>query len=272
MKKLTYLLACALLLMTYSAQAQYKTEKNLDAFTKIAFRTAGKLYLKQGATQRFEIEGDRDFIEDLEIRVEGGKLTIGRDDWGRMRTDRDNEKVTVYITVPKVEQLGVGGAGDIIVQGKLTATDIDLNVSGSGTMLVESDASGTINAQVSGSGSIELTGRCRDFESHVSGSGRVKLNVSATERAAFAISGSGRINATGSAREVKASVSGSGEVLAADLVTDVCDIRISGSGGVEINVNKSLDATISGSGSVHYKGNPSHVNSHSSGSGKVRKF
>jgi hypothetical protein len=51
-----------------------------------------------------------------------------------------------------------------------------------------------------------------------------------------------------------------------------CDIRISGSGDVEVNVKESLEANISGSGSVTYRGNPAHVNSHSSGSGKVRKM
>ena len=41
---------------------------------------------------------------------------------------------------------------------------------------------------------------------------------------------------------------------------------------VEINVKDALDANISGSGSVSYKGNPSQLNSHASGSGHVRKM
>jgi hypothetical protein len=61
-------------------------------------------------------------------------------------------------------------------------------------------------------------------------------------------------------------------VLAADLVTNKCDVRISGSGDVEINVTDELDASISGSGSVLYKGDPKKLNSHSAGSGKVRKM
>jgi hypothetical protein len=98
------------------------------------------------------------------------------------------------------------------------------------------------------------------------------LEIAAAERASFGLSGSGKVQASGSAKEVKATISGSGEVLAANLVTDKCDVRISGSGDVEINVNKELDAHISGSGSVSYRGNPAHVNSHSSGSGSVRKL
>ncbi|GAJ00009.1 unnamed protein product, partial [marine sediment metagenome] len=78
--------------------------------------------------------------------------------------------------------------------------------------------------------------------------------------------------ASGSAKEMKASITGSGKVYASNFVVDKCEVRISGSGDVEINVKSDLDANITGSGSVSYKGNPSHINSHSSGSGHVRKM
>ena len=71
---------------------------------------------------------------------------------------------------------------------------------------------------------------------------------------------------------VDASISGSGKVLAAELETNRCDVRITGSGDVEINVKDELDANITGSGSVSYRGNPKKVNTHSAGSGKVRKI
>ncbi len=264
--------ALLVLMVTAFASAQSKEVMKVESFTRIAFRTAGKLYLRQGSPQKVEVEGDRDYIKELDVRVEGGKLIIGREGWSSWSWGRDDDRVTVYVTVPDVEGLSVAGSGDMIVESKITAKDLSLNVSGSGSLIIDADASGDMGADVSGSGKIELKGKCRDFDSHVSGSGRVKMDVRIAERAAFGISGSGKILATGSAQEVKATISGSGEVLAADLVTDRCDVRISGSGDVEINVNKELDATISGSGSVTYKGNPAHVNSHASGSGHVRKF
>jgi len=100
----------------------------------------------------------------------------------------------------------------------------------------------------------------------------VALSAAVTERADFGVSGSGKVKASGTAQKVKASLSGSGKVLASNLDTDSCDIHISGSGDVEISVKTTLDANISGSGSVSYKGNPSHVNSHSSGSGSLHKM
>jgi hypothetical protein len=98
----------------------------------------------------------------------------------------------------------------------------------------------------------------------------VSSNIAGT--ADVSVSGSGKVEASGTANEIKATISGSGKILAADLEVDKCEVRISGSGDVEINVKNDLDAQISGSGSVTYKGNPSRVNSHASGSGHVRKM
>ncbi|HWA34862.1 MAG TPA: DUF2807 domain-containing protein, partial [Cyclobacteriaceae bacterium] len=133
-------------------------------------------------------------------------------------------------------------------------------------------ASGNMEADVSGSGDINLKGSCNNYDSDVSGSGKIVINVAVRDQADFGVSGSGEIRAEGTAHEVKTSISGSGKVLAGNLVTDKCEIRISGSGDCEINVKSDLDAQISGSGSVTYRGDPQHVNSHSSGSGKVRKM
>jgi hypothetical protein len=270
MKKIAAYLFVFLLTVTF-ANAQNKKELKLDSFDKISFKAPGKFYLRQGSTQKVEVEGDQDFIKELDIRVEGGKLTMGRDNWKGWNWD-NNDKITLYVTVVSVKEIGVSGSGDLIGETKITGKDLELNVSGSGSMIIEAEASGVMSADVSGSGNIELKGKGQDFESRVSGSGKVKLDIDIADRSTFALSGSGKVYASGKAQEVKATISGSGEVLAADFVVDKCDVRISGSGDVEINVNKSLDANISGSGSVTYKGNPSQVNSHSSGSGKVRKW
>lgn len=273
MKKIATSLLVLLITVAF-ASAQNREEKKFPSFTRIAFRTSGKLYLRQGSPQKVEFVGDREDIEELDPRVESDRLIIGKDGWNNWSWGLSNNdrRVDVYVTVPDIEGISVSGSGDLVGENKITSRSLDLNVSGSGTMMIEADASGGIDADVSGSGRIELKGKCRDVQSKVSGSGRVKLDLAIVERADFGVSGSGKIQASGSAREVKVGVSGSGEILAANLVTDTCDIRISGSGGVEINVNKELDANISGSGTVSYKGNPAHVNSHSSGSGKVRKM
>jgi hypothetical protein len=253
--------------------AQTRQTRNVGTFTKISFRVPGKLYLRQGTPQKVEIEGKADVLKEIETEVEGSKLVIGKEgndwfNWG----DGDNDQVKVYITVKDIEGLSVSGSGDLIGETKIVAGDLDLNVSGSGSLKIEIEASGDVEGNVSGSGDLMLKGKCKSFESNVSGSGKVVLATAITETADFGVSGSGKIEASGSASNVKATISGSGKVLAANLETNKCEVRISGSGDVEINVKNELDANISGSGSVSYKGNPNKVNSHASGSGKVSKM
>jgi hypothetical protein len=252
--------------------AQNKETRNVDTFTKISFRVPGKLYLKQGSVQKVELQGDSDVLSEIETEVSGSHLSIGREDGWRIWRDWDNKKITVYITVKDIEAISVSGSGDLVSDGLLKTGDLDLNVSGSGTLRIEVNASGMMEADVSGSGDIDVQGNCRSLESKVSGSGRVNYAGNIADRADVNISGSGKIVASGTARMIKTTISGSGEVRAANLEVEKCEVRISGSGDVQINVKNELEANISGSGSVSYKGSPSQVNSHSSGSGKVRKI
>ncbi|HRG09588.1 MAG TPA: head GIN domain-containing protein [Cyclobacteriaceae bacterium] len=252
--------------------AQTKETRNVDTFTKLNFRVPGKLYLRQGNEQKVVLEGPKEVLEKIETEVSGSRLSIGRESEWRSWNWDSNDRIIVYVTVKNIEGISVSGSGNLIGEGVIKAGDLALAVSGSGSMEIEVNASGYMEANVSGSGNIRVKGNCRAVESKVSGSGKVMLASTITERAEMNVSGSGRIIASGTAKEIRATISGSGEVQAADLEVEKCEVRISGSGDVEINVKQALDATISGSGSVSYRGNPSQVNSHSSGSGKVRKM
>lgn len=258
--------------LTTMLMAQKRETRNVETFDQISFRVPGKLMLRQGSPQKVGLEGPDDILREIETSVDGGKLVIkkeGRDwgwNWG------SNDRITVYITVKDISALSVGGSGDLIGETKIVSNDLRLSVSGSGGMDLEVEVRNELEADVSGSGRIDVKGSCAQLDSDVSGSGRVMLDAAVKEKASFGISGSGRIDAAGSAREMKAVISGSGRVSAADLEVSKCEVRISGSGDVSIHVKDELNANISGSGSVSYKGNPNHVNSNSSGSGKVRKM
>jgi len=270
MKKLS--LSLILVLFVGLALAQNRETRNVDTFTKLSFRVPGKLYLKQGSPQKVELEGPADVLKEIETEVSGGKLVIGQEgkwmnwSWG------DKDRITAYVTVKDLDAISVSGSGDLVGQGKFTSGEMRLNVSGSGSLTLEADVTGDLEADVSGSGDLSFKGTGNNFNSDVSGSGKVNASIVIKERAELGVSGSGKILVDGSANSVRSRVSGSGKVLASGLEAEKCDVHISGSGDVEVNVKTDLDATISGSGSVGYKGNPSHVNSHASGSGHVRKL
>lgn len=269
--KLSYYLL-AFFLVSSTAWAQTKETRNVDTFTKISFRVPGKLYLRQGSPQKVELEGKKDILSRIETEVSGGKLIIGTEEkWFNWNWHNDDE-IIAYVTVQNIDAISVSGSGDLIAQTKLTGDNFDLKVSGSGSVQAEIELTGDMDADVSGSGGIDLKGKFRNYESSVSGSGKIELTATISDRAEFGISGSGKIIAGGRAQNVKTSISGSGSLRAANLEADKCEVRISGSGDVQINVKNELDANISGSGSVSYKGNPNHVNSNASGSGHINKM
>jgi Putative auto-transporter adhesin, head GIN domain len=269
MKRLT--LFILFLATALPSVAQTRETRTVGNFTRISYRVPGKLYLKQGSPQKVELEGPAEILKEIETEVSGDKLIIGKEsrwmDWGWS----SKYNITVYVTVPTIEAVSVAGSGNLYCEDKITVDNLDLSVSGSGSMRLAFAASGNVEADVSGSGDMDLKGSCTNFDSDVSGSGKVYVSASIKERADLGVSGSGKIQMQGNVRDVKAGISGSGRINAGELLAEKCDVRISGSGDLEVNVKEELEATISGSGSVTYFGEPKRVNTHSSGSGHVRK-
>lgn len=144
----------------------------------------------------------------------------------------DSDDLEVYITMSKIDELNVSGSGKVYGKNKFETSDLEIGVSGSGGVDIETNTT--------------------DLDLSISGSGKIELK--------------------GSASHAKVSISGSGSLEAEDLKAISYKIIISGSGSCTVNAEKSIDASISGSGSVYYKGNPANINSSTSGSGKVKKI
>ncbi|PRC94678.1 head GIN domain-containing protein [Solimicrobium silvestre] len=272
MKKITHIIIWALAFISSAALAQTKEVRNVDKFTKITSTVSGNIYLKQGSPQKVELEGKADILADIETEVSRGKLTIRKKGSGYSWGWHKENPLNVYITVENIEALNMSGSGNLVGQTKFTGNNVDLTVSGSGALQAEMELTGAVDVDLSGSGDINLKGKFQNLKNEVSGSGDVVLSVIVANQVDFDISGSGKIKASGTAQNVKASISGSGNLYATNLVTDKYRVHISGSGDAAIDVNGDLDAGTSGSGDVTYRGNPSHVITHNSGSGSVRKI
>jgi hypothetical protein len=270
MKKIIAVVAI-LITINLVSNAQKKETRDVSTFNKVAFG-AGTLYLKQGSTQRVELEGDPDVLEKYETKVEGERLVIRpRDRWSNWNLGND-DRITVYVTAREIEGIGVSGSGDVIAQTKITATELDLKVSGSGSLKAEVDVTGDLEADISGSGDIEVRGTAGDFDADISGSGDVSASLTIAGGTTVAIAGSGKIIIDGKAREMEARISGSGNIRGVDFEVEKCRVKIAGSGDVEISVKDELDVNIAGGGNVRYRGNPAKINSHASGSGNVKKI
>lgn len=252
--------------------AQDRQKVDVSTFTGINLKGSSTLYLRQGTTQEVVLEGNRDYLDRYEAKVEGGVLVLGlkrpESNWSSW-TERGD--ITILVTMRDVESLVVSGSGKIVGRTLLRTDDLVTRVSGSGTIEAEI-YSDDVQVNVSGSGTVRLTGNCDGMRSQVTGSGNVRTDLVVSGESSFTVSGSGSIAARGKTPYLEASISGSGRIDAPDLEAERCEVRISGSGGMNIHVTRELNANISGSGHVNYSGNPQKVNSNASGSGKVRKI
>ena len=205
-----------------------KETRNLTNFTKVSFGVAGNLYISIGKEFSVVLEGDESYLRDILTDVSGGRLVIKKDSWRQ----NFNEKVTVNITMPAIEALGVSGSGRAEITNAVMGDNLNLSVSGSGKLYTADLNVNDMKCSISGSGDIILGGN------------------SSVNNGDISISGSG--NYTGESTSIKS-----------------LGISISGSGSCTCNVTESLKASVSGSGNVTYMGNPK-VDVRVSGSGKVR--
>jgi len=103
----------------------------------------------------------------------------------------------------------------------------------------------------------------------LSGSGTIAAEGVDVDALAIALSGSGVVSANGRAQQIDVKLNGSGDVQLQDLVAHEVHAKMSGTGCIAVNATESLDASVPGTGSIVYTGNPPSVRKSVSGIGSV---
>jgi hypothetical protein len=103
----------------------------------------------------------------------------------------------------------------------------------------------------------------------LSGSGVVTVEGVAAEELVARLPGSGVLTVRGTAQRLDAALAGSGRLLLGELVAQDAKALVSGSGELEVHATRVLDATVSGSGTIAYRGDPATVTQQVTGSGAI---
>lgn len=198
-------------------------ELNLETnpFDEIRLYTSSDIRIIQSSEYRVIITGEANDVNDIQVRVVSGRLTIEE------HNTRD-EDLLIKIHVPDISQLQSFGSSFVYGESHFQQT--------------------------------------RDLEILVEGSGDVDFAIS-TDDVEVEISGSGSVILEGITETLDARISGSGWIRSFNLESELADVLIEGSGSAEVYVIRDLDAFISGSGNIYYKGHPIiHANIIGSGS------
>lgn len=245
MKSLTKLLLLAALATgtadyTYAAPVtivktlqQTTQDRHLSGFRAIDLAGSFDVYITQGSTESVKVEAPANVIDRIITEVQDGVLKIhSKKDSNWNNWGFGNRKMVIYVTAKDLNGVSVTGSGDIFFKEGISTNSLKLSVTGSGDMV------GKINV--------------KKLESRISGSGDMSLS--------------------GRADESSVSVVGSGDFKARDLVTVNTAVRVAGSGDATVNASNKVDASVSGSGDIHYTGGAKNISSSKAGSGDISRL
>jgi hypothetical protein len=101
------------------------------------------------------------------------------------------------------------------------------------------------------------------------GAGNISASGLNSRRLTVALPGSGNVDATGTTTRLDVTISREGTALLRQLVARDAKAVLSGDGSIMLTATHNLTATVSGSGTVLYGGNPTHVTQRVTGSGTI---
>jgi hypothetical protein len=202
----------------------YTETRSTPDFISVDLRIPATVTITQADNISVEVKTFDNLLPEILTYVNGSTLIIENDHCLNVR----NDDIEVFISAPDFSKLKVSGSGDIISTNMLDVADIDLNLSGSGSIDVGL-ITAMANSRVSGSGSIWIEGEAYEHNIEISGSGNIYSFPFQTERTNIKVSGSGNC-------EVR--------------VSDRLDVNISGSGVVKYKDYPSITSVITGSGRI----------------------
>lgn len=241
--KQTLLLAAAALLLAGNVNAQWgkkikgsgnvvTEERSVGSYDGVALSGSFDVELVAGSEGRITLKGDDNLLEHLVTEVKSGTLHIKPEKGYNLEPSSwKGGGILVTVPVETIQEVSMSGSGDIVGKTRLKSESLRASMSGSGDMSLEVEA-----------GQVEV-----------------------------ALSGSGDINLSGSADRAEIRVSGSGDVKAYELQAREVEAVVAGSADIRVTATESLMARVSGSGDIHYRGNPTKLDTKTSGSGDVTR-
>lgn len=248
--KVTSMLAVLVFLFVAGIQAQtvtpskkYITKElnNVSNFSSIEVLGSPDVEYRQsnGSQTKVSIYGSDNLVDLLDVSTVNGVLKVNIKKGVKILSGE--RRLKVIASSPSLNQVEIKGSADVYLKGTIKGADLNLNITGSGDIEAENLQYTNLSSFVKGSGDIDLK------------------NVKATTVRTI-VSGSGDVDIKGSTQWATLTVNGSGDISAEKLTATEVVATVAGSGDITCYASKKLDAKVSGSGDIEYKGSPSVVN------------
>lgn len=207
-------------------------ERSVGEYDAIASAGWFDVELVSGQEGELTLTGEENLLEYIKTEVKDGKLVIKKEKGVNLKPSNWKSGIVITVPVEDIESVSLSGSGDVVSKTTLKAD--------------------SFKTSIAGSGDIELSIEANEVKASLSGSGDIELEV----RAEY----------------LDVSVAGSGDIKAFDLIAENVEANVSGSADIKVTANKMLKARVSGSGDITYKGNPTKIDTKSSGSGDISSY
>lgn len=300
MKKYSVLFFYMLMLFCRSVWAQKTVDGNGVIVTKeleignideLQLAASATVKYTQGEPCRCVVTIDENLLQYLDFNVKNGTLKIRQSENGDKSAfsmsfgdkgidvkkpmkpiNLNSTQFVVEITAPALTEVSLMGDGKIVFVKDYEAKDLELNLTGSGSIqtrnLLVSDLE--VNASGSGKTAIDeiLSDKC---ELEMAGPGLVSVNRATVTEMETKLVGSGKINVNGSkVQKLDVDMAGSGNIVVEGWIQNA-KVKSAGSGNIVLGTVETLRYDIVGSGNVEYVDDNANVDGFSAGSGRVVK-
>ena len=268
-KPVSSLLITVAMLNGFAVSAETVTKRvDLDGIRHIYLLGTYDLAISQGSNEFVALTADSSELNNIEAKVQGSKLVLGRgqrnwtfslfdDNKAETRSPRADVKFEVQVNnLRSVSNLGVGS---VVLADFNSADGLALSNLGAGLVRINSITVDDFELNNLGAGRVSINGlNAESISENSTGAGRVDYENIHTDKWAIESSGSTHSSFSGSntAKNIEVTLNGAGEVDADALQTEEAEITIKGVGVVRVNVSDELDVDINGTGKVYYGGSP----------------
>jgi hypothetical protein len=251
MKTHKNLLLSASLLIAGVTSAQEIETRKVSAFSKLEIGGSFEAALRQGNESSVKITAENIDTKKILTETDGSTLRISLE-----KGSYHNIRIKVEVTYKNLDAIDKSGSGNLSCESDLSsAGDFNLNSNGSGNITIKGKIKAAKRASISrsGSGNMKLAGlQAEGIQMNFSGSGNFEVDEGNTKTQTIRLDGSGDVSAYG-------------------LKTETCSAIVSGSGNIEVSVSSSLEAQITGSGNIDYRGDAQVKKIEVHGSGRINK-
>ena len=206
--------------------------REVSSFSRLSFSGVGELWLSQGERESLVIEADDEVLSEIRSEVHGDTLHVGYKPIGILKMlFQAGKPIRINVTMVNIQEVVSSGAGNVHAPAIRTPRLV-VNTSGVGNVVIDQLVADELDAIISGTGSITVAGK---------------------------------------ARQQRLSLSGVGSYRTGEMESQTALVTIAGTGSALIWTGESLEARLSGVGSLEYYGSP-RLKQHINGMGRVRSL